>query len=177
VHDPDAHEDDALAHAFPTLLELREQGVVQAIGAGMNQHQMLSRFVAQVDLDCVLLAGRYSLLDRGGAELLAQCEANGVGVVIGGVFNTGVLVDPDVHRTYDYAPASDAVLAHARRLRAVCDAHGVALGAAALQFVLRHPAVTTVLVGARSAAEARLDLAFATAPITDAVLEEIAAVE
>jgi D-threo-aldose 1-dehydrogenase len=177
VHDPDLHEDDALAHAFPTLLQLRDEGVVHAVGSGMNQYQMLGRFVAQVDLDCVLLAGRYSLLDRGGAALLDQCEARGVGVVLGGVFNTGVLVDPDANRTYDYAPASAGVLARARRLRDACDAHGVALGAAALQFAMRHPAVTTVLVGARTAAEVELDVAFAASTIDDDVLQELAATE
>ena len=174
VHDPDLHEDDAMAGAFPALVQLRDEGVVQAIGAGMNQSEMLERFVERVDLDCVLLAGRYSLLDRGGARLLSQCETRGVGVVIGGVFNTGVLVDPDVYRTYDYAPASAELLARACRLRDASAAHGVDLGAAALQFVLRHPAVSTVLVGARSAAEIQLDLAFADAPIADDVLEEIA---
>jgi D-threo-aldose 1-dehydrogenase len=174
VHDPDLHEGDALAHAFPTLLQLRDQGVVKAVGSGMNQSEMLGRFVAQVDLDCVLLAGRYSLLDRGGGELLEQCAARGVGVVVGGVFNTGVLVDPDTNRTYDYAPASPDVLAHARRLRDACAAHGIALGVAALQFAMRHPAVTTVLVGARSAAEIDLDLEFAATPIDDALLRDIA---
>jgi D-threo-aldose 1-dehydrogenase len=177
VHDPDLHEHDAVAHAFPALLDLREQGVVTAVGAGMNQSEMLERFVAQVDLDCVLLAGRYSLLDRGGADLLARCEAHAVGVIIGGVFNTGVLVDPDVHTTYDYAPASSAVIARARRLRDACAAHGIALGAAALQFAMRQPAVTTVLVGARSRAEAQQALEFAAAPIDDDVLQDIARTE
>jgi D-threo-aldose 1-dehydrogenase len=173
VHDPDDHEADAVAYAFPALVELRDQGVVRAVGCGMNQSEMLARFVQRVDLDCVLLAGRYSLLDRSGAELLDQCAARGVGVVLGGVFNTGVLIDPDRHRTYDYAAAPPAVLDHAARLRAACAEHGVALGAAALQFALRHPAVTTVLVGARSAAEVRADLEFAAAPIEDAVLRSI----
>jgi D-threo-aldose 1-dehydrogenase len=177
VHDPDLHEHDALAHAFPTLLELRDQGVVKAVGAGMNQSEMLERFVAQVDLDCVLLAGRYSLLDRGGANLLALCKARDVGVIIGGVFNTGVLVDPDLYSTYDYAPASSTLIARARRLRDVCGAHGVALGAAALQFAMRHPAVTTVLVGARTRAELERSLEFASAPIDDDVLREIARTE
>ncbi len=174
VHDPDFHEREAIAHAFPALIELREQGVVKAVGAGMNQSEMLQRFVAEIDLDCVLLAGRYSLLDRGGANLLAQCEALGVGVIIGGVFNTGVLVDPDVHTTYDYAPAPAEVITRARRLRDACAARGVALGAAALQFAMRHPAVTTVLVGARSRAEVERSLEFASTPIADDVLAEIA---
>ena len=177
VHDPDDHEDDALRHAFPTLLRLRDEGVVAAVGCGMNQTAMLERFVARVDLDCVLLAGRYSLLDRSGAELLAQCAARGVGVILGGVFNTGVLIDPDAHPTYDYAAAPDAVLERARRLRDVCAARGIALGAAALQFAMRHPAVTTVLIGARSAAEVDLDVRYAATPIGDDVFEALDAVE
>lgn len=173
VHDPDDHEDEALRHAFPTLLRLRDEGVVEAIGCGMNQTAMLERFVARVDLDCVLLAGRYSLLDRSGSELLAQCAARGVGVILGGVFNTGVLIDPDAHPTYDYAAAPPTVIERARRLQAVCAARGVALGAAALQFAMRHPAVTAVLVGARSAAEVELDVAFAASPIADDLFAEV----
>jgi D-threo-aldose 1-dehydrogenase len=176
VHDPDLHENDALLTAFPTLLELREQGAISWVGCGMNQHEMLSRFVAQVDLDCVLLAGRYTLLDRSGAELLAQCERRGVRVILGGVFNTGILINPDDHATYDYAPASDDLLQRARRLRDACDAHGVALGAAALQFAQRAPAVHTVLVGARSTAEIAVDTAFTQTPIDDQTLAAIAAV-
>jgi D-threo-aldose 1-dehydrogenase len=174
VHDPDLHENDALAHAFPTLLQLREENVVSSVGCGMNQSEMLERFVARVDIDCVLLAGRYTLLDRGGTELLAQCDARGVGVILGGVFNTGVLVDPDAHRTYDYAPASSAVVARAERLRAACETRGIALGAAALHFAMRHPAVNTVLVGARSPAEIALDLDYAMTAIDNDDLREIA---
>jgi D-threo-aldose 1-dehydrogenase len=173
VHDPDDHEHDALNDAFPTLLQLREEGVVTAIGAGMNQTAMLERFVERVDLDCVLLAGRYSLLDRSGAALLDQCAARNVRVVIGGVFNTGILIDPEANPTYDYAAAPGAVIDRARRLRAVCAAHGTAVGAAALQFAMRHPAVTTVLIGARSAAEVDIDTGYAATKIDDALFEEL----
>ena len=176
VHDPDDHEDDALREAFPTLIRLRDDGVIAKVGCGMNQHEMLGRFVEQVDLDTVLLAGRYSLLDRSGADLLDQCAERSVDVVLGGVFNTGVLIDPDTHPTYDYTTAPAEVLERARRLRAAGAAHGIALGAAALQFAMRHPAVTTVLVGARSAAEVELDVGFAATPIPDDVLQEIAAI-
>jgi D-threo-aldose 1-dehydrogenase len=175
VHDPDDHEAVALRDAFPALLRLRDEGVIAKVGCGMNQHEMLSRFVEQVDVDTVLLAGRYSLLDRSGDDLLAQCAERGVDVVIGGVFNTGVLLDPDASPTYDYAPAPPEVLERARRLRALCATRGIALGSAALQFAMRHPAVTTVLVGARSAAEVGLDVGFAQARISDALLAEIAA--
>ena len=176
VHDPDDHEDDAIRHAFPTLLRLRDEGVVGAVGCGMNQAAMLERFVARIDLDCVLLAGRYSLLDRSGAELLEQCAARGVGVIVGGVFNTGVLIDPDAHPTYDYAAAPHAVIERARRMRSACEARGVALGAAALQFAMRHAAVTTVLVGARSASEVGVDVSYASTSIADDLFAELDAI-
>jgi D-threo-aldose 1-dehydrogenase len=153
VHDPDDHETEAIDHAFPTLLQLRDEGVIRAVGSGMNQAAMLQRFVERVDLDCVLLAGRWSLLDRSGAALLDRCAARGVGVILGGVFNSGLLADPDGPTTYDYAPAPDPLRARARELRDQCAAHGVALTEAALAFGRRHPAVATTVVGARTAAE------------------------
>ncbi len=117
VHDPDDHEQEALEGAFPALLELRDQGVVRAIGSGMNQSEMLARFVDRIDLDCVLLAGRYTLLDRSGAELLDTCAARGVGVIIGGVFNSGILARVDADATFDYEPASGAIRERAGRAR------------------------------------------------------------
>lgn len=175
VHDPDDHEQAALDGAFPALIELREQGVVGAIGCGMNQWQMLDRFVDRVDLDCVLLAGRYTLLDpSGGDELLPHCLDRGVGVVIGGVFNSGLLADPDERATYDYASAPIHLVAQARAMAQVCTAHGVSLTAAALQFALAHPAVTSVLVGARSAAEVHSDATAAAAALPDDLWAELA---
>jgi D-threo-aldose 1-dehydrogenase len=176
VHDPDDHEDEALAGAFPTLIELRDQGVIGAVGCGMNQWQMLDRFVDRVDLDCVLLAGRYSLLDRSGAEvLLPHCAERGVGVVLGGVFNSGLLADPHHNTTYDYASAPDALVARAQAMARACSEHGVSLTAAALQFALRHPAVSAVVVGARSADEISADVAAAAAPIPDDLWDTLAA--
>jgi D-threo-aldose 1-dehydrogenase len=161
VHDPDDHEQDALDGAFPALVELRDHGVVRAVGAGMNQHEMLGRLVAQVDLDCVLLAGRYTLLDRSGAALLDACAARGVGVILGGVFNSGVLASVDAPPTFDYEPASAEVMTRVAALREICDRRRVALPAAALQFALGHPTVTTVVVGARSPAQIRSDVEWA----------------
>ncbi len=159
VHDPDDHEADAMTGAFPALIELREQGVIGAVGAGMNQWEMLDRFVQRVDLDCVLLAGRYTLLDRSGAEvLLPHCAERNVGVVIGGVFNSGLLADPDANDTYDYVPASESLRARARHLQEIAHSGGVTLRAAALQFALAHPAVTSVVVGARTAQEVHDDV-------------------
>jgi D-threo-aldose 1-dehydrogenase len=176
VHDPDDHEAEALATAFPTLIDLREQGVIGRVGCGMNQSEMLSRFVDRVDLDCVLLAGRYSLLDRGGSALLNQCLGRGVGVVLGGVFNSGLLARPEADATFDYALASPALLAQARAMQTVCESFDVALPSAALHFALRHPAVTTVLVGARSVKEMADDIAYAESAMPDELWSALDAV-
>jgi D-threo-aldose 1-dehydrogenase len=167
VHDPDDHEAEALATAFPTLVELRDQGVVAQVGCGMNQAEMLSRFVERVDLDCLLLAGRYSLLDRQGEALLEQCAERGVEVIVGGVFNSGLLARPEVGATFDYAEAPFELVERARAMQSVCEGFGVPLPAAALQFVLHHPAVTRVVVGARSPDEIVADVGYVTAPIPD----------
>ncbi len=178
VHDPDDHEAEALDGAFPALLELRDQGVVSAIGCGMNQWQMLARFVDRVDLDAVLLAGRYTLLNRsGGDELLPLCAERNIGVVIGGVFNSGLLVDPDRTPTYDYLPAPSPLVARARRMRDLCATAGVTLPGAAIQFALRHPAVTSVVVGARSPVEITHDVAVALATAPDDLWAQLDAVE
>ncbi|MGW3408767.1 aldo/keto reductase [Streptomyces sp. NPDC000888] len=166
IHDPDDHWEEAVTGAYPALARLRDQGAVRAIGAGMNQTAMLTRFVTETDLDCVLVAGRYSLLDRGAADvLLPLCAEREVGVLVGGVFNSGILADPSLGATYDYAPAPDEVLRRARSLSERCAAHGVPLAAAALQFPLRHPAVTGVVLGARSPLEVAENIAHATAEI------------
>ncbi|MEV7883408.1 aldo/keto reductase [Streptomyces sp. NPDC002817] len=166
IHDPDDHWEEAVTGAYPALARLRDQGAVRAIGAGMNQTAMLTRFVTETDLDCVLVAGRYSLLDRGAADvLLPLCAEREVGVLVGGVFNSGILANPSPGATYDYAPAPDEVLHRARSLSERCVAHGVPLAAAALQFPLRHPAVTGVVLGARSPLEVTENIAHATAEI------------
>ena len=174
VHDPDDHESEALDGAFPALIELRDAGVIRAVGCGMNQAEMLGRFVERVDLDCVLLAGRYTLLDRRGADhLLPRCLERGVGVIVGGVFNSGLLIDPDLHQTYDYAPARPDVVKRAQSMRAACERHGVGLAAAAIQFALNHPAVCSVVIGARSAAEVHADVGDAQVTIPRALWDEL----
>jgi D-threo-aldose 1-dehydrogenase len=155
VHDPDDHLDQALAEAFPALRDLRDAGVVGAIGAGMNQTAALVRIVREAGVDCVLLAGRHTLLEQTGAlELLDLCAERNVSVVAAGVFNSGLLADPDgPGAMYDYAPPPPDLVARAKAMSRVCAEHDTPLRAAALQFPLRHPAVTCVLVGARSKAE------------------------
>jgi len=174
VHDPDDHAQDALRGAFPALRKLRAEGVVRAIGAGMNQSALLARFVREADLDCVLLAGRYSLLEQPAlADLLPLCVERGVSVIAGGVFNSGLLADPSPRAMYDYHPAPPAQVERARRLAAVCARHGVDLKAAALRFPLAHPAVACVLTGARSAAEVAENARLFAAPIPLALWDDL----
>ncbi len=152
LHDPDDHAEWALTEAYPELERLRAEGVLGAIGVGMNQAELPTRFVRETDIDAVLLAGRYSLLDqRGLAELLPLAARRGVGVVIGGVFNSGLLADPRPGATFDYTAAPADLVQRALDLKAVCESHGVPLRAAALRFPFGHPAVASVLVGTRSA--------------------------
>ena len=174
LHDPDDHGPQALAEAYPALEKLRAEGVVRAIGAGMNQSAMLTRFVRETDTDVVLLAGRYTLLDQDGlTELLPEAQRRGVAVVVGGAFNSGLLADPKPGATFDYAVAPDALLQRALRIKAVCERHGVPLRAAALRFPLDHPAVRSVLVGTRSAAEITDAAAMVAHPIPAGLWDEL----
>ncbi|MFJ3670130.1 aldo/keto reductase [Streptomyces sp. NPDC090106] len=154
LHDPDDHAEQAFREGYPALEKLRAEGVVRAIGAGMNQSAMLARFVRDTDVDVVLCAGRYTLLDRSAlADLLPAALAKGTSVVVGGAFNSGLLADPGPGATYDYAAAPGELLDRALRMKEAAERHGVTLRAAALAFCAAHPAVTDVLVGARSPAE------------------------
>jgi len=173
LHDPDEHWEQAVGEAYPALAELRDAGVVRAIGVGMNQSAMLARFVRETDLDVVLLAGRYTLLDQSGAELLDLAEERGVAVVAGGVLNSGVLADPRPGAPFDYEHADPDVLARAQRIAEVCAGRGVPLLAAALQFPLRHRAVVAVVVGARSPEEVREHAALSARPVPPDLWDEL----
>jgi len=154
IHDPDSRGPQALREAYPALEKLRAEGCVGAIGVGMNHAAMLARFVTETDIDVVLVAGRYTLLDRSAADaLLPAALERGVSVIAGGVFNSGLLAAPGSGATYDYQAAPDSLISRARRLESVCARFGVPLRAAAARFPLTHPAVASVLIGARSAAE------------------------
>lgn len=156
LHDPDDHAEQAFDEGYPALEKLRSEGVVGAIGAGMNQAEMLTRFVRETDVDVVLCAGRYTLLDQSAlTELLPAAVERGISVVIGGAFNSGLLADPRPDATYNYAQVPGDLLDRALRMREVAERHGISLRAAALAFCAAHPAVASVLVGARSAAEVR----------------------
>lgn len=177
VHDPDDHEGDARTGAFPELIRMRDEGMISAIGTGMNQAEMPARFLAELDIDCILLAGRYTLLEqRGRGVLLDTCADRDVDVMIGGVFNSGLLVDP--HRadvTYEYWPAAPHIVERAQQIEAVCRRYGVSLATAALQFPLAHPAVVAVLTGARSPEEVRENASLATRPVPSELWSALAA--
>ena len=158
VHDPDTQpygEEQAVNEAFPTLIELREQGVIKALGCGMNEWQMPAKFIRRFDIDAVLLAGRYTLLDHDAYdEFLPLCVERDVKIIIGGPYNSGILArDLSGYVTFNYERAPDHLVERARRLDAVCRRYDVDLKAAALQYVLAHPAVATVVPGAQSVSE------------------------
>jgi D-threo-aldose 1-dehydrogenase len=175
IHDPDEHAEQAFREAYPALEKLRAAGVVGAIGAGMNQAEMLTRFVTDTDVDLVLVAGRYTLLDRSAAaELLPAALRRGVSVIAGGVFNSGVLAAPVAGATYDYQAAPAELIAKAGRLDQTCARFGVPLRAAAARFPLTHPAVASVLIGARDAAEVTDALRMRAVGIPDALWDSLA---
>ena len=154
IHDPDEHWRAAIDEAYPALEDLRAQGVVGAIGVGMNQVAMLERFAREGDFDVFLVANRYTLLDQEALPgLLPLCLERGIAVALGGVFNSGVLADPRPGARFGYLPADPDLLARAQRLREVCDRPGVPLRAAAVQLSLAHPAVTALVTGVRTTAQ------------------------
>jgi D-threo-aldose 1-dehydrogenase len=175
VHDPDDHYEQALTRTFPVLMELRAQGRVTAIGAGMNQWQMELRFAREVPCDCFLLAGRYTLLDQSALpEFLPYCTERGIGVVAGGPYNSGILaVGPRAGATFNYRAAAPEMLDKAARIASVCERHHVPLRAAALQFILAHPAIVSVIPGARSLAEVEENARLVELPIPAALWSEL----
>jgi D-threo-aldose 1-dehydrogenase len=174
VHDPDDHYEDAVAGAFRALRRLRDDGTVKAIGAGMNQSAMLACFAEAAPVDCFLLAGRYTLLDQGAlTALFPVCRAKGIGIILGGIYNSGILADPRAGAKFNYEDADAALVARALALQALCRKHGTELKAAAVQFCMAHPAVTVALQGARSAAEVSDNIAMAGRTVPSAFWQEL----
>jgi D-threo-aldose 1-dehydrogenase len=167
IHDPDDHYENAILGAYPTLHKLRSQGVVKAIGAGMNQAEMLARFAREGDFDCFLVAGRYTLIDHSGLkELLPLCEEKQISIIIGGPYNSGILAGGAISGAkFNYQNASPEIVKKVTRVEEVCRRHSVPLKAAALQFPLAHPAVASVIPGARSAVEVEENFALMNAHI------------
>jgi D-threo-aldose 1-dehydrogenase len=158
---------EAMDGCYPALAELRSAGVLGAIGVGLNETAMSLRFARETDIDCVMLAGRYTLLDQSAlAELLPLCEKKQLSLLLAAPLNSGILaVGAREGATYDYAPAPQSVLAKVRRIEAVCRRHGVELPAAALQFPLAHPRIASVVAGAVKPAEVHENIARMAAPI------------
>lgn len=174
VHDPDDHMDQAVRETFPALLRLRDDGVVKAVGAGMNTVAPLLRFISEVDLDVVLVAGRLSLLDQeAAAALLPAALDRRVGVIVGGVFNGGILAQPETQPMYDYRPADDEVRRRVASIAMTCQRHGVPLRAAAIQAPLRHEGVTSIVVGARDRTEVRDAVEMLQVPVPDELWREL----
>ena len=174
IHDPDNHFREALAGAYKALDQLRRDGVIGAVSAGMNQAEMLTRFAREANFDCFLLAGRYTLLDQVALkELLPVCLARGVAIIAGGVYNSGILANPKPGAHYDYVVAPAALIERAQRIGAVCARHGVPLKAAAIQFPLGHPAVTCVVVGCRSVAQLDESIAMFELEIPPSMWQEL----
>ncbi|KUF16881.1 aldo/keto reductase [Streptomyces silvensis] len=176
LHDAEQHFEDALRDGYRALAELRDQHVVGAIGAGMYHPAMLTRLVKETDVDVVMLSGRYTLLDHSALdELLPACTARGVSVLAASVFNSGLLATdrPLKESTFDYAPTTSDMLERAHRLADVAEAHGVTLPQLAMAFPLRHPAVAGIVVGMRSAAEVRKNLAAFRTPVPEQVWDDL----
>ncbi len=157
------------------LQRLRDEGLVGAFGAGVNEAAACENLMDIGPFDCFLLAGRYTLLEQGALDgLLPRCEREGVSVILGAPFNSGILVTGAVAEArYNYLPAPDALKAHVARIERVCAAYAVPLPAAALQFALAHPAVATVIPGSKSPGEARQNAAWINHPITEAFWSDL----
>jgi D-threo-aldose 1-dehydrogenase len=179
IHDAEDHMREALREAVPALAELREEGVIGAIGAGMNFVRPLVRFVTEADVDAVMLAGRWTLADRTGEPLLAACAQHGVSLVAAAPFNSGLLSQhpPSDDAHFDYEPAHPDVLDFARRLASACEAAGTTLPHAAMRFPLQHPAVPTLVVGMRTAEHARTNVEWADRPAPAGLWDALAALD
>jgi D-threo-aldose 1-dehydrogenase len=154
IHDPDVQDcfQEALDEAFPTLAELKSQGIIGAIGAGMNQAEMLCDFAKNADFDCFLLAGRYTLLDQIALEeLLPLCQQKNISIIIGGAYNSGILATGAIkgaHYNYELAPPD--IMEKTRKIETVCSRFNVSMKAAALQFPFGHPAVVSNIPGVKT---------------------------
>lgn len=176
LHDAEQHFETALGEGYPALAELRDQGVVGAIGAGMWDPELLTRLVREADVDVLMLAGRYTLLQQPALDdLLPACEQHGVAVLAAAVFSSGLLAvpRPEQGARHDYAPAAPALLERVHRIADVCEVHGVTLPQAAMAFPLQHPVVAGVVLGMRTADEVRTNLAGFRSDLPPGLIEDL----
>jgi D-threo-aldose 1-dehydrogenase len=165
----------AMESGYRAMRGLRDSGAVGAIGLGVNESEVCVEALGRAEFDCFLLAGRYTLLEQDALDrLLPLCEARKTSIIVGGPFNSGVLVEPrSGGRHYDYAMAPAEILERVERIRAICAAHDAPLPAAALQFPLHHPAVACVIPGARTPAEVEANAAWLELDIPDALYRDL----
>ena len=174
MHDCENHVEEAIENAYPVLHTLKSQGVIKAIGVGLNFPDVAMRIMSEVDLDIALIAGRYTLLDQSAQrELLPYAIERKVDISIAGVFNSGVLANPVKGATFEYLPASDEIIAKAQKIGDFLKNRGISLTAAALQFPLRHPAVTSVLTGSRNSQELLSNIADFDLELPEGIWQEL----
>lgn len=175
VHDPDDHVDQVIRETFPALVKLRKEGVIRAIGAGMNHWQPLLEFVTTSDIDVVMLAGRWTLLDRSGGPLLSACADRNVAVIAAAPFNSGLLSksQPASDANFDYRTVSPSLLSRARHLALLCSSYGVELPAVAINFALRSSSVVSVVAGFRTASQASMGCEWINQEIPEALWDEL----
>jgi D-threo-aldose 1-dehydrogenase len=166
IHDPDDHFDIARDETYPTLLRLKQEGVIGAIGVGMNQWEMLGDFLRVETFDYFLLAGRYTLLEQTSRTFLDQCAASHTKVYAGGLFNSGILATGAVQDArYNYAIAPQPIIDRVQLIEKLCAEHHVPLNALALQFAWTHPAIDMLIVGARTPEEIQSNIQALKIPI------------
>lgn len=159
---------------FRALQELKAAGDIKGFGLGVNEWEAIRDALEETELDCCMLAGRYSLLDRDADGFLAQAQARGVAMVIAGVYNSGILAAPKGGRKkFNYADADPAIVAKVEALRGVCDDYDVPLAAAAIRFPMRHPAVTCVVIGAKTAAQLRQNVEWFDTDLPEAIWSDL----
>ena len=168
---------EAMEGSYRVLHDLRAQGVIKAIGVGINEVDICMEFAAAGDFDFFLLAGRYTLLEQGALdEFLPLCEKRNIGIMLGGPYNSGILATGAIEgATYNYVPAPPEIMDKVRRIEAVCKSHGVPIAAAALQFPLGHPSVTSMIPGAVSPSETKRNLELMAHPIPAALWGDLKA--
>jgi D-threo-aldose 1-dehydrogenase len=176
IHDPEDHLAEAIDGTYAALDRLRTEGVVRAVSVGTNLVETARFVLRNADLDCVMVAGRLTLLDQSaGDDLIAECRHAGVAYLAAGVFNSGILADPQPGSWFDYAPASNALLARAATIRVICESHGVSLRTAALHYPLTVDGVTAVVVGMSTPAEVDDNLASLHSTIPPELWTDLAA--
>ena len=175
IHDPDDHYHQALNESFPTLADLKSQGIIKAIGCGMNQWQMLLDFANNADFDCFLLAGRYTLLDHSAMHsFMPKCLEKNISLILGGPYNSGILAsDFKSESTYFYEPSPTKVTEKARLIKNVCDKYEVPLKAASLQFGLNHPSVVSTIPGPSNPNELKENLKMVNIAINNDLWKEL----